>query len=321
MLNPKREHPKEKVNLHTRNRHRERYDFKFLISESPELAQYVRTNPYGDESLDFFNPEAIKRLNKALLKSYYSIDSWDIPIGYLCPPVPGRADYIHHVADLLGSCNQGLIPEGDRVKCLDIGVGANCIYPIIGIKEYGWYFVGADIDPVALGSANKITELNPVLDGRVELRLQVNYRNIFEGVIKKEECFDLTICNPPFHESASEAQAGTLRKLNHLRSQKYGKPILNFGGQQSELWCDGGEIRFVKDMIYQSKYFSESCFWFSTLISKESNLHQVYSFLKKVEATDIKTIPMGQGNKISRVVAWTFLAKQEQEKWVTVRWR
>lgn len=72
MLPKKREHPKEKTQLHPRNKHRERYDFKQLIEGCPELAQYVNVNVYNDESIDFFNPEAVKMLNKALLKHYYN---------------------------------------------------------------------------------------------------------------------------------------------------------------------------------------------------------------------------------------------------------
>ena len=169
MLITKKEHPKEKSSLHPRNKHRERYDFKQLIDSCPELGQFVKLNNYKDESIDFFNPEAVKMLNKALLKHYYGIDNWDIPKNYLCPPIPGRADYIHHIADLLGSNNsefqRNKIPTGNKIKCLDIGVGANCVYPIIGNKEYGWSFVGTDIDPVSIESANKIIEMNPFLKG------------------------------------------------------------------------------------------------------------------------------------------------------------
>ena len=316
----KREHPKEKVTLHLHNRHRGRYDFKALIECIPELRRFVRPNPYGDDSIDFFNADAVLMLNKALLKYYYDIEFWDIPNGYLCPPIPGRADYIHCIADLLGRMNNGNIPTGGKIKCLDVGVGANCVYPIIGIKEYGWSFVGVEIDPVAFESARIIVEMNPPLTPKVELRFQHNPKGILEGVIKKDELFDMSICNPPFHSSAAMAQAGTLRKLNNLSSKKITKPLLNFGGQQNELWCEGGELQFVQDMILQSKQFADSCFWFSTLISRESNLRQVYVFLKSVKAADVKTIPMGQGNKISRVVAWTFLTKREQEEWVAERW-
>jgi len=320
MLPKKREHPKEKIQLHPRNKNRERYDFKQLIASCPELDQFVSLNKYDDESIDFFDPEAVKTLNNALLKQYYGINNWDIPPDYLCPPIPGRADYIHYVADLLGSKNNGRIPTGENIKCLDIGTGANLVYPLIGNAEYGWSFVGTDIDPVAIKSANKIVESNLRLKGKIKLRLQANPKDIFRGIFNKEEFFDITVCNPPFHTSLAEAKAGTIRKLTNLNKKNIAKPILNFGGQSNELWCEGGEEKFAATMILQSKQFFDSCFWFSTLISKESNLKSVYQELRKMEALEVKTIPMGQGNKLSRIVAWTFLNRQLQLNWVKTRW-
>jgi 23S rRNA A1618 N6-methylase RlmF len=52
---------------------------------------------------------------------------------------PGRLDYIHYIADLLQK-QQRYHPKGHTVQGLDIGIGANCIYPIIGNAEYGWSF-------------------------------------------------------------------------------------------------------------------------------------------------------------------------------------
>jgi len=320
MLPKKKEHPKEKTRLHIRNKHRERYDFKSLVETCPELAQYVKMNIYDDESIDFANPEAVKMLNKALLKHYYEISEWDIPENYLCPPIPGRADYIHHAADLLGSDNYGRIPTGQQIKCLDIGVGANCVYPIIGVKEYDWLFIGAEIDPVAIASANKIIEANPVLTGKVEIRLQHQPNDIFFGIIQKDERFDLSVCNPPFHASLIDAQAGTLRKLNNLNVEKTTDPVLNFGGQGSELWCKGGEEKFIENMIRQSKLFSSNCLWFSTSVSKQSHLRSIYSALERVEAIEVKTIPMGQGNKSGRIVAWTFFTAEDKKEWINTRW-
>jgi len=316
----KREHPKEKTSLHPRNRHRERYDFKILIQSCPELAPFVKLNAYNDESVDFFDPEAVLTLNKALLMHYYGIEKWSIPDGYLCPAIPGRADYIHNMADLAGSCNNGKIPKGSTFRCLDIGVGANCVYPIIGSSEYGWSFTGSDTDPVGLQSAEAIVESNTLLKGKAELRLQKNHSDIFKGVIKTDEVFDITICNPPFHASAAEARSGTIRKLTNLNRKQNNAPTLNFGGQCNELWCDGGEQAFVQKMIRQSKLFGASCFWFSTLISKEANLGSAYNELHIVNAAEIKTIPMGQGNKTSRILAWTFLTKEQQRKWANQRW-
>lgn len=320
MLPKKKEHPKEKSKLHARNRHRLRYDFKVLIASCGELAQYVFFNKYNEESIDFFNPQAVKTLNKALLKHHYKIDNWDIPKGYLCPPIPGRADYIHHTADLLAESNKGEIPTGKSVRVLDVGVGANCVYPIVGSVEYDWSFVGAEIDRLAVSSANKILNSNFFLNEKIEIRLQLNPENIFTGIIKKGEQFDLTICNPPFHASAEEAIAGTLRKLKNLKGKNINKPVLNFSGQNNELWCSGGEESFVKKMILESVQFRSSVFWFSTLISKQSNLRGVYDFLKKNGATEVKTIPMGQGNKVSRFVAWTFLDAKQQKAWKELKW-
>jgi len=316
----KKEHPKEKFSLHPRNKHRERYNFKELIHSSPALTPFVRLNKYNDESIDFSNAEAVLHLNKALLKQYYGINHWNIPSGYLCPPIPGRADYIHYIADLLASCNKGVIPRGRQIKCLDIGVGANCIYPIIGNKEYGWSFVGSDIELAAIQSAAKIIETNATLKGKVELRLQKNSKDTFRGIIHPGEYFDLTICNPPFHASLEEAQSGTLRKLSNLNHKRITKPTLNFGGKNKELWCEGGEEKFVQKMIVQGKEISSSCFWFSTLISKSSHLKSVYSALKKAAAIEVKTIPMSQGNKASRIVAWTYLSQEHQMKWINTRW-
>ena len=131
----------EKTTLHPRNPHRFRYDFEQLFVSCPELKPFVARNEHGIETIDFSDPEAVKMLNKALLIANYEIQNWDIPKNYLCPPIPGRADYIHYLADLLANSNNEIIPEGETVVGLDIGIGANCIYPIIGNSTYGWSFV------------------------------------------------------------------------------------------------------------------------------------------------------------------------------------
>ncbi len=312
--------PLEKNDLHPRNRHRLRYDFKQLCTSCPELSEFIVTNKYNNESIDFSNPVAVKLLNKALLNYFYGVLNWDIPANYLCPPIPGRADYIHYMADLLGSCNNEVIPKGKLIKVLDIGIGANCVYPIIGNSEYGWQFVGADIDPIAIKSAEFIIAGNSFLAEAVECRYQPSTKDSFMGVIKPNEFFDMSICNPPFHSSQEEAQSGTERKWKNLGIKKDSKSTLNFGGQNTELWCDGGEAKFVRGMIEQSVKFSTQCFWFSTLISKSSNLPNVYELLKKVKAIEVKTIDMAQGQKVSRIVAWTFLDEAKRKEWRMKRW-
>lgn len=321
MIEQKKDHPAEKSRLHSRNKHRARYDFMELIETCPELTPFVRPNIYDDETIDFADPEAVKMLNQALLKHYYGVEHYDIPENYLCPPIPGRADYIHHIADVLSTSNYGSIPTGKKIKCLDIGVGANCIYPIIGHQEYGWSFVATDIDPVALDAAKNIVESNSFLQGQVEFRLQEEPTDIFYGIIQPEEQFDLSICNPPFYGSADEAREASLRKLSNLKGKPVSEVVRNFGGHNNELWCKGGESAFIAQMIRQSRRFSTSCFWYSTLVSKQSHLKAAYQALKTAGALEVKTIPMGQGNKSSRLLAWTFLPKEQQKNWINTRWR
>lgn len=306
MLSPKKPYPAEKSILHPRNKHRHRYDFNLLTVTCPELKPYVIRNKYQDLSIDFFDPLAVKWLNKSLLKHYYQIDYWELPPGYLCPSVPGRVDYIHYLADLLNQGFEDKTSSSVKIKCLDIGVGASLIYPILGIHEYNWSFVGSDTDPRAIAAAEQIIKRNPSLKGQAEVRLQQNPKHFFTGIIRPGETFDLTMCNPPFHASKADARAAALRKSNNLKAIKTNEPILNFGGQDHELYVAGGELRFVLDMIRESKLFSATCLWFSSLISKQSSLKPIQAVLKKLEAVEIKIIPMGQGNKISRIVAWTF---------------
>jgi 23S rRNA (adenine1618-N6)-methyltransferase len=307
MLSPRKPYPSEKSILHPHSKHRGRYDFTQLTTACPELKPFVLVNKYGDESIDFFNPEAVRLLNKALLKHFYHVDYWELPKGYLCPSIPGRVDYIHYMADLIHQYSKNKKISSGHIRCLDIGVGASLIYPILGHKEYGWNFVGSDIDQGAIKAAQKIIDKNPGLNSKVEVRWQKNPKDYFRGIILPGETFDLTICNPPFHSSSADAQVAALRKLNNLKGVKSKQTILNFGGQDNELYCTGGELRFVTDMINESKSFATSCLWFSSLLSKQSNLKPILALLKKVEAAEVKTIAMGQGNKISRIVAWTFL--------------
>lgn len=287
-----------KTELHPRNRHRGLYDFKQLIKSCPDLAKFVTTNNYGNESIDFANPIAVKTLNKALLKSFYNI-IWDIPEHFLCPPIPNRADYIHSIADLLSDSNGGIVPQGKKISILDIGVGANCIYPLIGHREYGWSFIATDIDPHAISIANGIITQNGLRES-IEIRLQKSPSNIFEGIL--ENCiFDVSMCNPPFHASQSEANAGTKRKWKNLHKKT---SLLNFGGQSNELWCPGGEVSFIKQIIKESVHVK--CNWFTSLVSKEESLPAIYSALDKIKASEVRTINLGQGQKKSRIVAWKF---------------
>jgi 23S rRNA (adenine1618-N6)-methyltransferase len=309
--------------LHPRNIHRQGYDFESLIKTHPQLAPYVKTNVHGNNAIEFSDPLAVKALNRSLLHHHYGVVDWDIPVGALCPPIPGRVDYIHYVAQLLGCTDPTKIMPNtaSTINLLDIGTGASAIYPLLACKIYGWRCVASDINTQSLQNVAEIIEKNSQLKDSVTLRVQHDKNHIFEGIIQRGEYFDVSVCNPPFHASLDEALRSGQRKVNNLARNRQGQaakppasgrqlPVApanqNFGGQGAELWCSGGERLFLKKLIKESQTFSTQCRWFTSLISKIENVKPAKKLLKKLGAVDIRELEMVQGNKITRILAWTY---------------
>ncbi len=301
---------KNSEQLHSNNKHKNGYNFNDLSEVYPDLKEFVFVNQYGTDTIDFANPKAVKAINTALLFKYYNLTFWDFPDDNLCPPIPGRVDYIHYLADLL---NASGIDE--NVKVLDIGIGANCIYPLLGNAEYNWQFIGTDIDKKSLDRAQIILKKNNLTEF-IQLKQQTDSTQIFKSIISETDKFSATMCNPPFYRSQEDAMQANARKLEGLGNRDHVQ-TRNFSGKQQELWYKGGEKAFIHTYLYESSMFKTNCFWYSTLVSKKENAESMYSSLKKLGATDIKTIPMHQGNKVTRIVAWTFLNKDEQKEWIT----
>ncbi len=311
--------------LHPRSLHNEKYDFNVLIKSTPELEKFVTTKQNGELSINFSKPEAINLLNKSLLHHYYGIEKWNVPKGHLCPPVPGRADYIHLIADLLSSTNTEEIPTGENVKGLDIGVGASCIYPLIGNRTYGWKFVGSDIDSDSINSSKSIVKANKNIKmGAIKLRFQPEKNNIFDNMIQSGEKFDFTMCNPPFHASEEDAELAAQTKIKNLErnAKKNGQEVsqsnksqTTFGGNHNELIFPGGEVEFIKSMIQQSTHKKPNVLWFTVLVSKASNLDTIYGLLKDSQVEEYRTLNMQHGNKESRIVAWTFQNDDQKATW------
>ena len=53
---------------------------------------------------------------------------------------------------------------------LDIGCGANLIYPLLGAAMHGWRFVGVDITDTAIEWAQKNAASNPQLAHLLDIR-------------------------------------------------------------------------------------------------------------------------------------------------------
>lgn len=293
-----------KAGLHPRNRHARGYDFPRLLAACPALLPFVRPAPHGGPSVDFSDPAAVKALNGALLLEAYGVRGWDLPPGYLCPAVPGRADYIHHLADLLAGDRAEF--RGPAIRVLDVGVGASAVYPLVGHREYGWTFVGTDLDGTALASAARILAANPELAGHIFLRLQKDRNAVFTGVVDAGERFELTLCNPPFHGSLREAREAAATKWRKL-GRGGARSTRNFGGQGAELWCEGGEAGFLRRMIAESAGLRDRVCWFTSLVSSSATLPGLHRALRQAGASEVRTVAMAQGQKQSRFVAWSFL--------------
>ena len=297
--------------MHLKNPHRNPYNFELLLQANKELEAFVFTNEHEIQTIDFANPKGVFELNKALLLHHYKLDHYELPVGYLCPAVPGRADYLCHIKTLLDNHLENA-NDTASYKVLDIGVGANCIYPIIGAQLFNWQMVGVDINSDAVGSAKKIVAATRELENKIEIRHQTNNANIFTGIIKSQEYFDVTVCNPPFHTSEIEANKATMRKLANISKDKdfvfRQELVQNFGGKANELWCNGGEALFIKRMIKQSLQHKNNVGVFTTLVSNKGNLKKLYKQLDKAKASH-KTVVMHIGNKNSRLLAWSFNTK------------
>ena len=285
-----------KPGLHPRNKHKNGYDFDVLTKASEALQPFITKNIHGKPTIDFSDPKAVKELNRTLLKLHYGIKEWNFSDDNLCPPIPGRVDYIHHLSDLLSS--SGII---DNIKVLDIGTGASCIYPLLGAVEYDWSFVGTDIDLDSLDFAQDIIDDND-LDSKIELRQQFDENNILTGIIEKGDSFSVSMCNPPFYKSELEAKGANARKSKNLGNNA----VRNFAGNNNELWYPGGEKAFLHNYLYQSSLFKDTCVWFTSLVSKKGNIESLQKSAEKLKAKDFKVIKMHQGNKVTRVAAWQF---------------
>ena len=304
-----------KQKLHPRNKHNEHYDFPRLCHISPSLKRFIIANNSGEPSINFANSMAVKALNSAILKADYDIENWVIPAGFLCPPIPGRVDYIHYIADLLTATINRNEGNGRFITGLDIGTGASCIYPLLGQREYRWQFIACDIDPVSIRASQYIIDNNEGLGAAIRLRLQPDSRHVLRNVITPEDRIDFTMCNPPFHESLAQANQTSARKRRNLGTNNKGDSTLNFGGQKAELWCKGGEREFVATMISESKRFSHQVLWFTSLVSSRDNLRPLKRLLHEAGVNEIQVVGMAQGQKVSRFIAWTFLTPQQRLRW------
>lgn len=282
--------------MHPKNPFIKEYNFDILVENHPPLKPFVFTNEHGTQTIKFANNEAVIALNTALLKTHFDITHYSIPDNTLCPPVPGRLDYLLHVADLISKTD---------IHLLDIGTGANLIYPILATQHFSWKCTASEVNLDSLSNAQEIIDKNPTLKD-VELRHQQFKNSIFEHIIQPSEFYDVVVCNPPFFKNRTDAEKNNLRKFENLKLDEENPK--NFGGLSNELWYKGGEETFIKKMAEESVQFKDQVHWFTAIVSQKENLKNIKRAINKTKPLEVKIVEMEQGNKQSRFIAWTFRA-------------
>lgn len=294
-----------KNGFHAENLHREPYAFEALVASNPPLRKHLRQKENNRGVLvDFSDPEAVLCLNQSLLKHYYGIEGWTLPPNYLCPGVPGRVDYLHHLNDLikLPRTNSG-VP-----KMLDIGTGANGIYALLAAAHFKWKVIATDCNASSLENLNHILEQNLELRNQIELRHQEDPQQILHGVLNKQDKITVTACNPPFYPSTEVANQAHLEKHHTHLKRKIGshEHQRTMSGIDQELVYPGGEVAFVTKLIRESVDFKSNIHWFTSLLSKETSLGQLQPELDMAKPQQQRVIPMQHGNKVTRILCWSF---------------
>ncbi|KAK2196329.1 bifunctional METTL16-RlmF family/S-adenosyl-L-methionine-dependent methyltransferase superfamily/Ribosomal RNA large subunit methyltransferase F [Babesia duncani] len=274
---------------------------------------------------NFNHPDAVYHLSKAILKKNYNLDL-QLPCActglcsdeedksefvdrFLAPCIPNRADYIHYLADLLNNPYPEMegqnkvenynplqpVFKNSMLKILDIGTGANVIYPLLGNAEYKWKFVATDISPEALQVAHANISLNG-LTQEIELRQQYNHLAMFSGVMKSHERFMASICNPPFHHSLhqinSNPKVSTLGRKEELlfthfntsvtyssqyMDQNHKQPLVlgHLGYTFTANPLDHGELAFIEIMFSESRFYAHNVVWFTSLVARATTLKRI----------------------------------------------
>ena len=288
--------------MHPKNPFNTNYNFNQLINAVPELKECIVPGKFSRKSIDFSDSKSVYLLNKSLLKWRFNLN-WTLKEGHLCPAVPGRLDYLLHVEELIPEI------EGRRSRMLDIGTGASLIYPLLATAAFNWECVGTEIDKEAISYAKGLIRMNSNMRG-TKIRRQEFKSQLLQGIMEKEDQFDVLVCNPPFFKTKSEAFAANAKKNKNLHGNEH--VAHNFGGSANELWYKGGEMAFLKKLASESVQYQNQIQWFTCLVSKKENLRTFKRFIRKGNPSDIRVITMNQGNKTSQCIAWTF--KQESNE-------
>ena len=264
-------------------------DFLILIKEFPELKKYIIKHDEKIEefSFDWSNNDLSLLMTKSILNYYFNIKYYDIPKGFLIPPVPSRLNYLNLINELIKDIKK------ENIIGVDIGTGANIIYPILGNSLYNWKFICSEINNESYNNAKLILQKNN-LEENINLIKQENKNNIFVSIINQENKYTFSMCNPPYYDYEQE-----IKIEDKKRDTEY-----NF----DEVYYEKGELGFFERYFEESICYKKNIFLFTILIGKKSNSEIIYdkinSYNNIIKLCDIKKIMTG--NNVRYIIYWSF---------------
>ena len=269
-------------------------DFLTLIKEFPELKKYIlKQNEDNEEEFqfDWSNNELSLLMDKSILNYYFNIKYYDIPKGFLIPPIPSRINYIN----LINSIITKLIKDINikNIIGIDIGTGANIIYPILGYSIYKWKFICTEINKEAYNNAKLILQKNN-LENNINIIKQNNKDNIFISILNRENKYLFSMCNPPYYNYENE-----IKLEDKKRDNEY-----NF----DEIYYKNGEYGFFQRYFEESICYKNNVFLYTILIGKKINAENIYDKLSSYSDI-IKIYNMQKiltGNNVRYIIYWSF---------------
>lgn len=210
--------------------------------------------------------------------------------------------YIRWLQSLVDSTSDTYVDSYDDTRPvigIDIGVGASCIYPLLGCAvRANWRFGGTDVDETSLGHAQKQVVLND-MQSRIRLKKAVSQGPILDLKALGIEHADFIMCNPPFFTSKQDMLA------THLTKKV--SPSAVCTGADVEMITEGGDLGFVSKIVDESTKLRGQVQWYSSMLGKLSSAQAVVQKLKQTGASNWAVTSLQAGHVTKRwAVAWSF---------------
>lgn len=278
--------------MHPRNIYKEKKpNFRELAVKYPEFRRHASQETSGKVTINFKEPDALRALSTALLKEDFGLDV-NIPADRLVPTIPLRLNYIHWIEDILKTT------WNDKIRGIDVGTGASCIYPLLGARMNGWKFLASEQDEKSTISARKNVEQNGLQHLIQVENVQID-SGLKELLPENDAAYDFCMCNPPFFGSQEEADGEFHRDG---RSKPHAASTAN--ATESVTW--GGEFCFVNRLIKDSLQLRETIRVYTSMVGKKLNLTALKDELHNHKVPKVCSTEFCQGKTMRWGLAWSF---------------